>query len=199
MTSAEARALMHEWVESASLRAHMEAVAACMGAYAAKLAPAERDRWIVAGLLHDYDYEKHPTATEHPYIGVANLERLGVDSEIRTAILGHANYTGTPRESPMAKSLFAVDELAGFIVACAKVRPNGISDLEAKSVKKKLKDKAFAAAVNREDIARGIAELAPLLRLDPGAFEAQHMHICIEAIRAEAPACGLGAAERSQP
>jgi predicted hydrolase (HD superfamily) len=198
MTSGEARALMHEWVGSASLRAHMEAVAACMGAYAAKLAPAEGDRWVVAGLLHDYDYEKHPTAAEHPFVGVANLEKLGVDAEIRTAILGHAEYTNTPRESPMAKTLFAVDELAGFIVACAKVRPNGISDLEAKSVKKKLKDKAFAAAVNREDISRGIAELAPLLRMDPGTFEMRHIQTCIEAIRAEASACGLGPPERSQ-
>jgi predicted hydrolase (HD superfamily) len=169
----------------------MEAVAACTGAYAAKLAPADGDRWTVAGLLHDYDYEKHPTAAEHPFVGLKNLERLGVDAEIRTAILGHADYSGTPRESPLAKVLYACDELAGFIVACAKVRPNGISDLEARSVKKKLKDKAFAAAVSREDIARGIAELAPVCSLDPAAFEPLHIQTCIDAIKAHAPACGL--------
>ena len=190
MTPDEARTLMHEWVASPSLRAHMEAVAACTGAYAVKLAPGEGDRWTVAGLLHDYDYEKHPTPAEHPFVGVKNLESLGVDADIRTAILGHADYSGTPRESA-AKALYACDELAGFIVACAKVRPNGISDLEPRSVKKKLKDKAFAAAVSREDIARGIAELAPLCGADAGTFEQQHIQTCIDAIKAHAAACGL--------
>ncbi|MEX2217595.1 MAG: HD domain-containing protein [Phycisphaerales bacterium] len=191
MTPDQARALMHEWVAGPSLRAHMEAVAACMGAYAARLAPAERDRWTVAGLLHDYDYEKHPTPAEHPFVGVANLERLGVDEETRIAILGHAEYSGTPRQTPMARTLFAVDELAGFIVACAKVRPNGIADLEARSVRKKLKDKAFAAAVIRADIATGTAELAALLGADAAAFEGEHIQTCIEAIKAEAPRVGL--------
>jgi predicted hydrolase (HD superfamily) len=191
MTPAQARTLMHEWVASPSLRAHMEAVAACMGAYAAKLEPGERDRWVVCGLLHDYDYERHPTPAEHPYVGVANLERLGVDAATRRAIMGHAEYTGTAREAPMAKALYAVDELAGFIVACVKVRPNGISDLEPKSVKKKLKDRAFAAAVSREDIARGVEELAPLLKADPAAFEGEHIRTCIEAIRAESAWVGL--------
>lgn len=191
MTPDEARSLMHEWVASPSLRAHMEAVAACVTAYAATLAPSDRDRWNVTGLLHDYDYEKHPTPAEHPFVGVKNLERLGLDAETRTAILGHADYSGTPRESPLAKALYACDELAGFIVACAKVRPNGISDLEPKSVKKKLKDKAFAAAVNRDDIARGITELAPLFNADPAAFETQHIQTCIDAIKSNAAACGL--------
>ena len=175
----EARALMREWTESESLRTHMEAVAACMGAYAARLAPGDEDRWIVAGLLHDFDYEKHPTAEEHPCIGVRHLESIGVDEEIRTAILGHAEYTGTARETPMAKALFGVDELAGFIVACAKVRPDGIVSLQAKSVKKKLKDKSFAAAVSRDDIRVGAEELAGLTGDEPG----EHIQRCIDAIR----------------
>ena len=170
---------MHEWTPSEALRGHMEAVGACMGAYAEKLEPAEKDRWVVCGLLHDFDYEKHPTAEEHPYVGVKHLESIGVDDEIRTAILGHAPYTGTPRESAMARALFAVDELSGFIVACAKVRPNGISDLAPKSVKKKLKDKAFAAAVSREDIKEGAADIEALAGVDMTA----HLEICIGAIR----------------
>ena len=131
MTPAEARRLMFDWTPSAALRIHMEAVAACMGAYADKLEPQQKDRWIVCGLLHDFDYERHPSPQEHPFVGVQHLETLGVDEEIRTAILGHAQYSGVPRTTPMARALFAVDELAGFIVACAKVRPNGIADLEA--------------------------------------------------------------------
>ncbi len=192
MTTDEARALMHEWVASESLRGHMESVAACVGAYARKLAPAEVDRWIVCGLLHDFDYEKHPTPAEHPFVGVKELERCGVDEEIRAAILGHADYSGVPRESPLAKTLYACDELAGFIVACCKVRPNGIGDLEPKSVKKKLKDKAFAAAVNREDIARGVSALGPVVGVpDPAAFETQHIQTCIDAIRGERSRLGV--------
>jgi predicted hydrolase (HD superfamily) len=191
MTVDEARALMREWVRSDSLRGHMEAVAACMGAYAARLAPAEGDRWVVCGLLHDFDYERHPTPSEHPFVGVKELEKRGVDEETRTAILGHADYSGVARQTPMAKTLYAVDELAGFIVACAKVRPNGLADLEAKSVKKKLKDRAFAAAVNREDIARGTAELAPLLGGDAAAFESAHIDACIAALRPIAATLGL--------
>ena len=177
MTPDDARTLMHDWTDSAALRIHMECVAACMAAYADELAPNERDRWIVAGLLHDFDYEKHPSPSEHPTVGVAHLrERGDVDDEILTAILGHAEYTNTPRETPMAKALFAVDELAGFIVAVAKVRPNGFDDLAPKSVKKKLKDKAFAAAVSRSDIALGIDEL----NVDATA----HIQRCIDAIGA---------------
>jgi len=195
MTVDEARRLMHEWVASDSLRGHMEAVAACMGAYAGILAPDQRDRWIIAGLLHDYDYEKHPTPAEHPFVGVANLRSQGIDEVTLNAILGHADYSGVARESPMAKALYAVDELSGFIVACAKVRPNGIADLEPRSVKKKLKDKAFAAAVSREDIARGITELAPILpgfaQMDAAAIESGHIQTCIDAIRSEARRVGL--------
>ncbi len=175
----EARELMREWTPSDSLRVHMESVAACMGAYAQSLEPAEADRWVVAGLLHDFDYERHPSTEEHPYVGVKHLESLGVDEEIRRAILGHAEYTGKPRDTPMAKALFAVDELAGFIVACAKVRPDGIASLQPKSVKKKLKDKSFAAAVNRDDISVGAAELSELTGLELG----DHIQRCIDAIR----------------
>jgi putative nucleotidyltransferase with HDIG domain len=175
---------MEEWTANPALRVHMECVAACMGAYARRNAPNDVERWTVAGLLHDYDYEKHPSKEAgHPVVGVENLKTLGVDQEILDAILGHTGYCGVERVTPMAKTLFAVDELAGFIVACSKVRPNGISDLEPKSVKKKLKDKAFAAAVSREDIAQGIAEL--------GVDETAHIQTCIDAIRAEAGRLGV--------
>jgi predicted hydrolase (HD superfamily) len=181
MTPATAQQLMQEWTPSPALRMHMECVAACMGAYADRLEPVQRDRWIVCGLLHDFDYEKHPSKDEHPFVGIRHLRdrHPHVDEEIINAILGHAEYSGVPRETPMQKALFAVDELAGFIVACAKVRPNGIADLEPSSVKKKLKDKAFAAAVSREDIRKGIAELGPVAGVD----ETQHIQICIDAIR----------------
>ncbi len=174
---------MNEWTENPSLRGHMEAVAACMGFYAGQLEPAEVEQWWVTGLLHDFDYEKHPGEEEHPFVGVEHLRGLGVDEEILSAILGHAEYSGTPRETVMAKALFAVDELAGFIVACAKVRPNGISDLKPKSVKKKLKDKRFAAAVSREDISQGIEEL--------GVDTTEHIQNCIDAIRVESKLVGL--------
>lgn len=183
-TVADARVLMHEWTASPALRVHMECVAACAGAYAAKLDAANAERWTIAGLLHDFDYEKHPSADEHPVVGVKHLESLGVDEEIRRAILAHAPRTGEPRATPLAKALFACDELAGFIVACAKVRPDGLTSLQASSVKKKLKDKAFAAAVSREDIATGVEELASLFGKDPGAFEPEHIQTCIDAIRA---------------
>lgn len=178
MNEQQARALMREWTRSEALRGHMEAVAACMGACADELDPAGRERWIVAGLLHDFDYEKHPTPEEHPRVGVDHLASLAVEEQILDAIMGHAPHTGVARRTPMARALFAVDELAGFIVACAKVRPSGIADLEPKSVRKKLKDKAFAAAVSREDIATGIAELG----VEPDA----HIARCIGAIRAAA-------------
>lgn len=183
MTPDRARSIMHEWTQSPALRVHMEAVAACMAGYAGVLQPDQRDRWVVCGLLHDMDYERHPTPAEHPRVGVEHLRKLGVDDEILTAILGHAQYTNTPRDTPMARALFAVDELAGFIVACCKVRPNGISDLEPSSVRKKLKDKAFAAAVNRDDIKLGIAEL--------GVDETQHIQRCIDALKLERSRLGV--------
>jgi putative nucleotidyltransferase with HDIG domain len=183
MTIDEARKLMHEWIANPALRVHMECVAACMGAAARSTQPNDVERWQVCGLLHDMDWEKHPTREEHPFVAVNTLRERGVDEEILTAILGHAEYSGTPRQTPMAKTLFAVDELAGFIVACAKVRPDGVSTLEPKSVKKKLKAKEFAAAVSRDDIARGIAEL--------GVNEDAHIQLCIDAIRAEKTRLGV--------
>lgn len=192
MTLDEARALMHEWVSNPALRIHMEAVATCVGAYAQQLEPDEAERWQVCGLLHDFDYERHSTADGHPFVGVKELESRGVDQEILTAILGHADYTGTPRESQLAKTLYACDELAGFIVACCKVRPDGIADLEPRSVKKKLKDKGFAAAVNRDDIARGLTELGPICgAADPAAFQIQHIQTCIDALRANREELGI--------
>lgn len=183
MDEAAARALMQEWTANPSLRVHMECVAACMGAYAEQLDAAQRARWIVCGLLHDFDYERHPSREEHPFVGVRHLEGLGVDREILDAILGHADYSGVARATPMAKALYAVDELSGFIVACAKVRPDGIATLEPKSVTKKMKDKAFAAAVSREDIARGAAEM--------GVELPAHIAACIGAIRAHAARLAL--------
>ena len=184
MTIDQARELMHQWISNPALRVHMECVAACMGAYAQQTAPEQAERWRVCGLLHDMDWERHPTREEHPFVAVKFLrERGDVDEEILDAILGHAEYSGTPRATPMAKTLFAVDELAGFIVACAKVRPDGVATLEPKSVKKKLKAKEFAAAVSREDIATGIAEL--------GVDETQHIQTCIDAIRGERERLGV--------
>lgn len=187
MNTDQARQLMHEWTASAALRQHMECVAACVAHYATMLAPDDIERWTVTALLHDFDYEKHPSREEHPFVGVRKLEELGVDEEIRRAILGHAEYSGVPRDTPMARALFACDELAGFIVACVKVRPNGIADLAPKSVRKKLKDKAFAAAVNREDIATGIEELSQIMELDQSA----HIQNCIDAMRGRADELGL--------
>jgi predicted hydrolase (HD superfamily) len=184
MTLDQARELMHQWISNPALRVHMECVAACMGAYAQTSEAGQVERWKVCGLLHDMDWEKHPTREEHPFVAVKFLrERGDVHEEILTAILGHAEYSGTPRETPMAKTLFAVDELAGFIVACAKVRPDGVASLEPKSVKKKLKAKEFAAAVSREDIATGIAEL--------GVDETRHIQTCIDAIRGERERLGV--------
>jgi predicted hydrolase (HD superfamily) len=180
----EARSLMHEWTASEALRVHMECVAACMGAYAEKHEPDEKDRWIIAGLLHDFDYEKHPTLDQHPQDGVAWLrENTDLDEDLLKTILAHAPHTGELRDTIMKKVIFAVDELAGFIVACAKVRPNGIDDMKAKSVVKKLKDKAFAAAVSREDINQGIQEL--------GVDRSEHIQFCIDAIRSEADRLSL--------
>lgn len=176
---------MEEWTASSALRVHMEAVALCMASYARRLAPHDVERWVVCGLLHDFDYERHPSAEEHPFVGVRRLEELGVDEEIREAILGHADYSGTPRRTPMAKALYACDELAGFIVACAKVRPDGLLGMKPSSVKKKLKDRSFAAAVSREDIQRGAEELG--VELD------EHIANVIDALIADAERLGLGA------
>ncbi len=156
MNRSEAQALLEEYVESESLRRHCLAVAISME-YFAKKHGEDAEKWFVTGLLHDFDYEKYPE--EHPMKGEPILREKGVSEEIIRAIQSHANYTGVTRDSLMEKTLFAVDELSGFVVAVALVRPGGFEGMKVKSVKKKLKDKGFAAAVNREDIRQGAEEL----------------------------------------
>jgi putative nucleotidyltransferase with HDIG domain len=150
--------LVCRWTEGDSLRKHMLAVEAAMRAYARRFGEDE-EKWGVTGLLHDMDYEKHPTPDEHPMVGVGELEKLGYPEDVLHAIKGHADYLDVPRDTPMSKTLYAVDELSGFIVACAMVRPEGLRNMKAKSVRKKMKQKSFAAAVDRDDIARGAEEL----------------------------------------
>src|SRR3989454_2230641 len=156
--------LLTEFTQSESLRKHALAVEACMRAYARKLG-GDENLWGVAGLLHDFDYEKWPSLDDHPYKGNEILKERGWPDEIRRAIMSHAEYTGVPRETPMERALFACDELAGFITACALVKPGkSLAEVEAKSVRKKMKDKAFARSVSRDDIVRGAAELGVELK-----------------------------------
>jgi putative nucleotidyltransferase with HDIG domain len=136
----------------------MLAVEAAMRAYARRFREDE-EMWGITGLLHDMDYEKHPTPDEHPMVGVRELESRGYSEEVIHAIKGHADYLDVPRDTLMSKTLYAVDELSGFIVACALMRPEGLENMKAKSVRKKMKQKSFAAAVNRDDIVRGAEEL----------------------------------------
>lgn len=185
-----ALALMHEHTASPGLRQHMRAVEAAMRAYAPKY-EGDPEAWGVVGLLHDFDYERYPNAAhspteEHPSWGVRLLRERGLSDEQCTAILGHASYTGVPRATSMAKTLFAVDELCGFLVACALVRPSrSLSDLEVSSVKKKLKDKAFARGVNRDEVRQGAEELG--VPLD------DHIAFVIQALRTVERDLGLGA------
>jgi putative nucleotidyltransferase with HDIG domain len=158
MNRKESWKLLCEWIESDSLRKHMLAVEAAMRAYAKKFGEDE-EKWGITGLLHDMDYEKYPTPDEHPMVGVRELERRGYPEDVLHAIKAHADYLDVPRDTLMAKTLYAVDELSGFVVACALVRPEGLEGLRARSVRKKMKQKSFAAAVNREDIVRGAEEL----------------------------------------
>ncbi len=158
MTRDEALEILHEHTEGENLRKHAYAVEACMRHYAREFGEDE-ELWGIVGLLHDMDYEKHPTEEEHPYVGVEILKERGYPEEVTRAILSHAPYTGISRETLMEKTLFAVDELAGFTVACALVRPNGVGDMKVKSVKKKLKQPSFAASVNRDDIYEGVEDL----------------------------------------
>jgi predicted hydrolase (HD superfamily) len=191
---AEAWELLTEWTASESLRKHALAVEACVMA----CGETEADRLGLTGeeraallelysttaLLHDFDYERHPTAEEHPFVGVRELERLGWPEEMRTAILGHAQYSGVARATHLAKALFACDEVSGFLTACALVKPSkAIADVEVASVRKKMKDKAFARGVNREDVIRGAAELG--VELDA------HIAFCIEAMRKRSGELGL--------
>jgi putative nucleotidyltransferase with HDIG domain len=197
MTRSEAWGLLTEYTQSESLRKHALAVEACMRAYARKLAAGSLEQenlWGVVGLLHDFDYEKWPSREEHPYKGNEILKERRYSDEIRRAIMSHAEYSGVPRVTPMEKALFACDELAGFITACALVKPGkSLAEVEAKSVRKKMKDKAFARSVNREDIVNGAAELGVELE--------EHIAFCIEAMKAVAGELGLegnGATPRSE-
>jgi putative nucleotidyltransferase with HDIG domain len=155
----EAWDLLTEWVQSESLRRHCLAVETAMRAYA-RVTGEDEELWGVVGLLHDMDYERHPDLENgHPRVALAQLERMDVDPVIIRAIASHADFLGVSRESPMEKTLYAVDELSGFLLACAYVRPEGLHGLTPKSVKKKLKQPSFAAAVNREEVRRGAEEL----------------------------------------
>jgi putative nucleotidyltransferase with HDIG domain len=184
MTREKALELLYEYTKGDSLRRHALAVEAAMRAYA-KQRGADEETWGITGLLHDFDYEMYPEAPDHPTKGVEILESRGVPEDVRQAILGHATYTGVPRDTEMARILFACDELCGFISACAVIRPNKISDLKVKSVKKKLKDRGFARAVSREDIREGAKEAG--LDLD------EHIATVIDAMRAISGELGLSA------
>jgi putative nucleotidyltransferase with HDIG domain len=189
LTRDQALSLMHEWTPSEALRKHMYAVEIAMRAMADRQGE-DPEEWGVVGLLHDFDYERYPNEAhsqteEHPSEGVRFLAGMGLPESSQRAILGHANYTGVPRDSAMAKSLFAVDELCGFLVACALVRPSrSLTDLEVSSVKKKLKDKAFARGVSREDVIQGAAEIG--VPLD------EHIAFVLAALRPHERALGLG-------
>src|SRR6476646_6242653 len=180
---ASAWELLTEFTQSESLRKHALAVEACVRAYARKFG-ADEERWGVVGLIHDFDYEKYPSAQEHPYKGNEILKERGYSDEIRRAIMSHAEYSGVPRESPMEKALFACDELAGFITACALVKPSkSLAEVEAKSVSKKMKDKAFARSVSRDDIVNGAAALGVELE--------DHIAFCIQALQKVSGQLGL--------
>ena len=191
---ARAWTLLNEHTQSASLLEHALAVESCVRAYgereADKLGLSSNARaelletWSATALLHDFDYEKHPSPEEHPFVGIAILTEQGWPEEIRTAILGHAEYSGVPRTTPLAKALFACDELAGFLTACSLVKPSkSIHDVDVAGVKKKMKDKAFARGVHREDIVKGAAELGVPLE--------DHISFCIAAMERNAEALGL--------
>jgi len=176
--------LLTEFTQSESLRKHALAVEACMRAYARKLG-ADEELWGTVGLIHDFDYEKYPSLEDHPYRGNEILKERGYSDEIRRAIMSHAEYTGVTRDSPMEKTLFACDELAGFITAVALVKPGkSLSEVDAKSVRKKMKDKAFARSVNRDDIVNGARDLGVELE--------EHIAFSIEALKGIAGELGLG-------
>src|SRR5438552_3857713 len=182
-TRDDAWALVCEWIESDSLRKHVLGVEAAMRAY------ARRDRddeelWAITGLVHDLDYERYPDLeTGHPRHALRELDARGYPQEVIDAVAGHAEFLGVPRETPLAKTLFAVDELSGFVAACALVRPTGIEGMTPKSVRKKLKQPSFAAKVDRDQIRRGIEEL--------GVDEAEHIQLVIDAMAERADELGL--------
>ena len=181
-TRDEAWELLCEYTKGDSLRKHARAVEAVMQAYARRLGEDE-EKWCVTGMLHDFDYEMYPNPPDHPVKGSEILGERGYSDEIRRAILGHANYTGVPRDTVLARGLYACDELTGFVVACALVRPNGIWDLESRSVKKKLKDKAFARTVNRAEVYEGAEEF--------GVELGEHIDFIIAALREVSNEVGL--------
>ena len=189
LTRQQAVELMHEYTRSEALRRHMYAVEIAMRAMAER-GGEDPERWGLVGLLHDFDYERFPNdahspVDEHPAEGVRILAARGLPDDMQRAILGHATYTGVPRETAMARALFAVDELCGFLVACALVRPSkSLADLEVSSVRKKLKDKGFARGVSREDVLRGAEEIGTPLE--------EHIGFVLEALRPHERAIGLG-------
>lgn len=183
MTRPEALATLHQYTKSESLRRHALQVEICVAAYA-RFYDQDQTEWSVTALLHDFDYEMHPTADEHPAKGEPILAKLGVAPHIRRAILSHANYSGVPRESLLEKTLFACDELSGFISACSLVKPSRkVAEVDVKTVRKKMKDKAFARSVSRDDIINGAAALD--IDLD------RHIAFCIEAMQNGADGIGL--------
>jgi putative nucleotidyltransferase with HDIG domain len=183
MDRAEAWCLLTEFTQSESSRKHALAVEACMRAYARKFG-ADEELWGMVGLIHDFDYEKYPSAEEHPFKGNEILKERGYPDEVRRAIMSHADYTGVTRETNLEKALFACDELAGFITAISYVKPHrSVLEVDVSSVKKKMKDKAFARSVNRQDIMDGAQELG--IPLD------DHIDFCIKAMQARAEELGL--------
>jgi len=175
--------LLTEFTQSESLRKHALSVEACMRAYARRFSENE-DLWGVIGLLHDFDYEKYPSLEDHPYKGNAILKERGYSEEIRKAIMSHADYTGVTRDTPMEKALFACDELAGFITAVALIKPGkSLAEVDARSVRKRMKDKAFARKVNRDDIVKGAMDL--------GVDLEEHITFCIAALKPIADKLGL--------
>jgi putative nucleotidyltransferase with HDIG domain len=179
--------LVTEWVESDSLRKHLLGVEAAMRAYARKWGEDE-EVYAVTGLVHDLDYERHPDLeTGHPRYAIKELQQRGYPREVIDAVAGHADFMAVPRETRLAKTLYGVDELSGFVAACALVRPTGIEGMKPKSVKKKLKQPSFAAAVDREEVQRGIDEL----EVDPD----EHIALIIEALTERSDELGLGARE----
>jgi putative nucleotidyltransferase with HDIG domain len=186
-TRAETWDLLCEWTESDSLRKHALAVEASMRAYA-RIWGEDEERYAIAGLVHDLDYERYPDLdTGHPRIALKELERLGYPQDVIDAVAGHAEFLEVPRETRLAKTLFAVDELSGFVTACALIRPTGIEGMKVKSVRKKLKQPSFAAKVDRGQIERAIAELE--------VDETEHVARIIEALSGEAEALGISAAQ----
>ena len=191
MNRESAWCLLTEFTQSESLRKHALAVEVCMRAYARKLG-GDEDLWGIVGLIHDFDYEKYPSLQDHPYKVNEILQERGYSDEIRKAIMSHADYTGIKRDTPMEKTLFACDELAGFITAATLVKPSkSLAELDAKSVRKRMKDKAFARSVNRDDIVNGASGL--------GVDLEEHITFCIEAMKGIANQLGLDGSASKPP